>query len=234
MRYSFLSIALGLLIASCGGSKKSDNISPTPPAPKAATLVFPAQNAVCVSGTVISASQSTIQFQWNNSANSDSYIVVTKNLLTGDSLATSAGINSADVTISRNTPYSWYIVSKSNQSSSTAKSDTWKFYNSGAGITTYAPFPADNLSPATGQAITVPSSGKISLSWQGSSVDNDIVDYDIYFGNATSPPLYKSHNTSQNISNITVNPKTTYYWKIVTRDSNNNTSTSDIDEFMTN
>ncbi len=234
MRYSFLSITLGLLFAGCSGTKKSDNISPTPLLPMAATLVFPAQNAICVSGAVISASQSTIQFQWNNSANSDRYIVVTKNLLTGDTLATSAGTNSADVTVSRNTPYSWYIISKSNQSSSTAKSDTWKFYNSGAGITTYAPFPADNLSPAAGHTITVPSSGKISLSWQGSSVDNDIVDYDIYFGTATSPPLYQSHNTSQNISNISANSKTTYYWKIVTRDSNNNSSTSDVVEFMTN
>ncbi len=234
MRYSFLTIALGLLIAGCSGSKKSDNISPPPPGPKAVTLIFPAQNAVCVSGEVISASQSTIQFQWNNGVNADSYVLVTKNLLTGDTLATSAGSNSADVTVSQNTPYSWYIVSKSNQSSSTVKSDTWKFYNSGAGITTYAPFPADNLSPATGNTVTVPSSGKISLSWQGSSVDNDIVDYDIYFGTATSPPLYKSHNTSQSISNIAANSKTTFYWKIVTRDSNNNTSTSDVAEFTTN
>jgi hypothetical protein len=232
MRNLLLIIALGLLMAGCSGKKKSDNISPQ--GPKAATLIFPAQNAVCVSGAVVSASQSTIQFQWNNGANAESYIIVTKNLLTGDTLATSTGINSADVTVSRNTPYSWYIVSKSNQSNSTAKSDTWKFYNSGAGITTYAPFPADNLTPASGQAVTVPSSGEISLSWKGSSVDNDIVDYDIYFGTAASPPLYKSHNTTQSISNIAVNPKTTFYWKIVTRDSNNNTSTSDVAEFTTN
>jgi hypothetical protein len=234
MRNLLSIIALGLLMAGCSGSKKSGNITPLPPGPKAATLIFPAENAVCVSGAVISAAQSTIQFQWNNGANADSYILVTKNLLTGDTLATSAGSNSADVTVGRNTPYSWYIVSKSNQSSSTVKSDTWRFYNSGAGITTYAPFPADNLTPATGHAVTVPASGKISLSWHGSSVDNDIVDYDIYFGTAPSPPLYQSHNTSQNISNVTTSSKTTFYWKIVTRDSNNNTSTSDVAEFTTN
>lgn len=234
MRNLLLIIALGTLMAGCSGSKKSDNISPPPPGPKAATLIFPAQNAVCVSGTVSSATQSTIQFQWNNGANTDSYILVTKNLLTGDTLTTSTGHNSADVTVSQNTPYSWYVVSTSNQSSNTAKSDTWKFYNSGTGITTYAPFPADNLTPAMGHAVTVPSSGNISLSWHGSSIDNDIVDYDIYFGTATSPPLYKSHNTSQSISDIAANSKTTYFWKIVTRDSNNNTSTSDITEFTTN
>ncbi len=234
MRYFFLIIGFGLLMAGCGGSKNSDNISPTPPVPKAATLVFPAQNAVCVSGTVISALQSTIQFQWNNGVNSDSYVVVTKNLLTGDTLATKTGSNSANITVSRNTPYSWYVVSKSNKSSSTAKSDTWKFYNSGAGITTYAPFPADNLSPATGQKIAVPPSGKITLNWQGGSVDNDIVDYDVYLGPTASPPLYKSHVTAQDISNVAINSGTTYYWKIVTRDSNNNTSTSDVVEFTTN
>ena len=234
MKYCFLIIAFGLLMAGCGGSKNSDNITPTPPAPKAATLVFPAQNAVCVSGTVISASQSSIQFQWDNGVNADSYVVVTKNLLTGDTLATSTGSNSANITLSRNTPYSWYVVSRSNQSSSTANSDTWKFYNSGAGITTYAPFPADNLNPATGQKITVPTSGEITLTWQATSVDNDIVDYDVYFGTAASPPLYKSHVTAQDLSNVVINSGATYYWKIVTRDSNNNTSTSDVVEFTTN
>ncbi|GGA97446.1 hypothetical protein [Mucilaginibacter rubeus] len=233
MRYSFLLIVLSLLIAGCTG-KHTDNVSPTPPAPKSAILVFPAQNAVCVSGAVVSQLNSTIQFHWNDGGNSDSYTVVVKNLLTGDTLATAAAGNSADVTVSRNTPYSWYVVSKSNQSSSTAKSETWKFYNSGDGITTYAPFPADNLSPAMGRIITVPSSAGITLSWQGGSVDNDIVDYDLYFGTTASTPLYKSHIKSPTISNVSVNPSTTYYWKIVTRDSNNNTSTSDVAEFKTN
>ncbi|WP_158995708.1 hypothetical protein [Mucilaginibacter sp. L196] len=234
MRYFFLILGLGLVMAGCGGGKNSDNISPTPPSPKAAALVFPAQNAICVSGTVISASQSTIQFQWNNGLNSDSYVVVTKNLLTGDTLATNTGSNSADIQVSRNTPYSWYVVSKSNQSSSTAKSDTWKFYNSGAGVTTYAPFPADNLSPVTGQNIAVPPSGEITLNWKGGAVDNDIVDYDVYLGLTASPPLYKSHVTTQGISNVVINSNATYYWKIATRDSNNNTSTSDVVEFTTN
>jgi len=234
MRYSFFAIGFALLMAGCAGSKKSDNIVPPAPVPTAATLVFPAQNAVCVSGSVLSAAQSTIQFQWNNGANSDSYVVITKNLLTGDSLATTTAGASADVTLSRNTPYSWYVVSKSNRSSSTAKSATWKFYNAGAGITTYAPFPADNLKPADGQLVPMPVSGQITLSWQGTSVDNDIVDYDIYFGTSASPPLYKSHQTAKSIGAVTVASKTTYYWKIITRDSNNNTSTSDIVEFATN
>ena len=220
-------------MAGCGSSKKSDNVSPVAPVPKAALLVYPAENGVCVSGTVISASQSTIQFQWNNSANSDSYVVVTKNLLTGDTLATNTRSNNANITVSRNAPYLWYVLSKSDKSSNAAKSDAWKFYNSGDGITTYAPFPADNLSPAMSQEIIVPLSGEITLSWQGSSVDNNIADYDLYFGTTASPPLYKSHITSSTISNVGISSNATYYWKIVTRDGNNNTSTSDLVEFTT-
>ncbi len=234
MKYPFIILGLALMMLGCGGSKKNDNIKPPAPKPQAATLIFPAQNAVCVSGNTLSATQSTIQFQWNNGANADNYVIVTKNLLTGDSLATSAGANSTDVTLSRNTPYSWYVISKSSQSSSTAKSATWKFYNSGAGITNYAPFPADNFKPVTGQTVTVPSGGTISLSWQGSSVDNNIVDYDIYFGTAASPPLYKAHSTATSISAVAVSSQTTYYWKIVTRDSNNDLSVSDVAKFSTN
>ena len=233
MRYILLIIGFGLLVAGCGSSKNSDNIKPIPPAPEAATLVYPNQNAVCVSGTVLSETQSTIEFQWNKGANSDNYVVVTKNLLTGDTLATNAGSNSVSINVSRNTPYAWYVMSKSNQSNSIAKSDTWKFYNSGAGITTYAPFPADHLNPATGQKVVVPAAGGITLNWQGGAVDNDIVDYDVYFGSTADPLLYKSHVTAQMMSNVPVNHGTTYYWKIITRDRNNNTSTSDVAEFTT-
>jgi hypothetical protein len=232
MKCSFLIIGFALLMT--GGCKKSNNANPPPPAPQAVTLVFPEQNAVCVSGTVVSPSQSTIQFQWDNGVNADSYVLVTRNLLTGDSIATTAGSINTNMTLSQNTPYSWYVISKSTRNSSTAKSATWKFYNSGAGITTYAPFPADNLNPALGQTVTVPSNGAISLSWQGASVDNDIVNYDVYFGTAADPPLYKNANTTNSINGVPIVAETTYFWKIVTRDSNNNTSTSDIIEFTTN
>ena len=228
-----VTISLLCLITSCGGGGKSNNPTPAIP-PSAAILAFPNQDAVCISGDVISASQSTVQFKWNPASNTDSYMLTYKNLLTGSVSTQSTTQTQLGVVLLRNTPYSWFVTSIAKSISTTASSDTWKFYNSGAGVVTYPPFPADNLYPATGQFITVPASGTITLSWMGSDPDNDITNYDIYFGTTPVPPLLKSANIGTTLSNVLVSSATTYYFQIVTRDSNNNTSASDIIQFNTN
>jgi hypothetical protein len=222
---------LVFILASCSSNKSN----PGPPVvPQAAILTLPEQNAICVSGNVISVTQSSIQFNWQAAANTDNYVVSAKNLLTGDSVSVSSTQPQATITLTRNTPYSWYVISKTNTNSNTAKSVVWKFYNSGDGVTSYAPFPADNLNPATGQYVTVPASGTITLIWVGSAVQNNIVGYDVYFGTSLSPPLYQKSVTESSVNNVPVTAATAYYWKVVTHDSNNNTSTSDVVQFNTN
>jgi hypothetical protein len=225
-------ICVIFLLPGCGG-KKSDNPVATGP-PEAVSLVFPDQNAVCLSGTVISATQSAIQFKWNGAANADSFDITVKNLLTAETTTQSTSQTQANITLARNTPYSWYITSKSSHNSTTVKSESWKFYNSGTGITSYAPYPADKLVPSNGQYVTVPASGGVSLTWQGSAPSNNITGYDIYFGNTGSPPLYKSGVTASSLDNVMVVSKTKYYWKVVTHNGDNNTSVSDVIQFNTN
>ena len=219
------------VLTSCGGKS---NPNPEAKSPAAADLVFPDQNAVCISGSVISKTQSAVAFKWNTAANTDAYDITIKNLLTGETVTQSSGTAQIVLTLARNTPFSWYVTSKSNKVITTAKSNTWKFYNSGDGITSYAPFPADSMSPAMSEYVIVPTTGVIKLSWQGKDVDNDIMNYDVYFGTSATPPLIKQAYTSTSLDNITVTSKATYYWKIVTRDTNNNTSTSDVVQFNTN
>lgn len=219
------------VLTSCGGKS---NPNPETKSPAAAALVFPDQNAVCISGNVISKTQSAVAFKWNTAANTDTYDITIKNLLTGETVTQSSGSAQIALTLARNTPFSWYITSKSSKVTATAKSDTWKFYNAGDGVTSYAPFPADGISPAMSEYLTVPATGFIKLSWQGKDVDNDIVNYDVYFGTSATPPLIKQAYTSTSLDNITITANTIYYWKIVTRDSNNNTSVSDVFQFKTN
>ncbi len=232
MKPLITTIAILLLLLGCG-KNKSSNPGPASP-PGAASLVFPDQNSICISGSIISPKQSSVQFKWNAGNYTDSYVVVTKDLLTGDTVASPATQTQINITLNANTPYSWCVISRSAKTSTIAQSVVWKFYNSGAGVTSYAPFPADGLNPGNGQYVTVPPSGTITLSWQGTSVDNDIVGYDIYFGTTTTPPLYKSGNTSMSISNIPVKTQSKYYWKVVTHDNNNNTSATEVIEFDTN
>src|SRR5438874_9061701 len=131
MRNRLLTILLATIISGCGGSKKN---APQPASPPGkAVLTAPVQNAVCVTGTVISGTQSSVTFIWNAADHADSYDLVIKNLLTSTSSSLTTDKTQLAITLLRNTPYSWYVVSQSSKVSTTAQSDSWKFYNSGPG-----------------------------------------------------------------------------------------------------
>ncbi|MCY1533500.1 hypothetical protein D9M68_688290 [compost metagenome] len=227
MRKHLLLFVLCLAVVGCKKPKKA--IDP----PSKAILSLPANNEACTTGTVVSAALSTIVFKWNAAQNADSYELTIKNLETGTTTTQSTSAVELTVTLSRNTPYSWFVTAKSSKISTTAQSDTWKFYNAGEATNAYAPFPAEIVSPKMAQRIT-PVSGKTTLDWTGSDADNDIVSYDIYLGTTTTPALIKSGQTDSMLSDVTVTAGTTYYWKVITRDSKGNTSDSGIYVFYTN
>jgi hypothetical protein len=55
----------------------------------------------------------------------------------------------------------------------------WEFYNSGPGIISYVPFPADKPSPIFGQTLNA---GAINLTWVGGVVNSHVIaNYDVYF-----------------------------------------------------
>ena len=237
MRKELLIIAVVFLLMGCGGKGNAPTPTPIPtpvPKPTQATLSAPAQNAVCTTGTNLTATQSTISFTWNASTNTNTYNLVIKNLLTQDSTVQSTSQTQLAVSLLRNTPYSWYIVSQSSQTTATAQSAIWKFYNSGPGIVTYAPFPADITSPTFGQHLTA-NAGTVNLAWVGSVVAPDVItNYDVYFGTTNTPAIVASAITNSFLNNVTVASNTTYYWKVITRDAAGNTSDSGLFQFTVN
>jgi hypothetical protein len=221
-----LIVAFSLSILACGGNKKN---SPAPD-PGKANLVFPEQNMVCTTGGIVSSTQSTVTLSWSEAQNTDSYELKLKNLLTGATSTETTTSTKFTATLLRNTPYSWYVASKSESSTKIVLSDTWKFYNSGAAIISHPPFPAEVVAP--GFAQNTPSvGGMVRLSWTGSDADGDILNYDIYFGASTSPALLKSSITDTFLNNVAVVSGTVYYWKIVSNDSQGNSSTSALFQF---
>jgi hypothetical protein len=230
MKRGLIIISAIFILSGCGGKKNN----PTPAAPAAAVLSSPSQNEACTTGTVTSATQSNITFTWAASANTDSYQLTLKNLLTSATTTQNTSATKLTVSLLRNTPYSWLITSLSTKTSATAQSDVWKFYNAGPGVVTYAPFPAEIVSPTFGQDITA-TAGAINLKWTGSSVNpGTIVNYDVYFGTTATPPVFKSAVTDSFVNNVAVTSGSTYYWKIITRDIAGNTSDSGLFQFTIN
>jgi hypothetical protein len=232
MRNIFLLIPILFAAGSC-----SKNTADSPPpilVQSKAMLTSPAQNEPCTSGSVISYTQSAVQFKWNKAENADSYDIVIKNLLTGLSKTYSAGSELQEaIALDRNVPYSWYVLSKFATINLTVQSDTWKFYNPGPASMFYAPYPADAMLPAFGQNISA-TNGKITLSWKGTDADNDIVGYDVYFGTTAIPALLSPNITNSTLADLPVNSNIVYYWKVVTKDAKGNTSNSGIYQFKIN
>ncbi len=226
--YSLITVAIFSLV-SCGGGDSGGGPGPDPvPAPLAATLVFPDNNTECNEGEIVSETQSRVTFEWNASQNTDSYEVNLKNLNTGATVKNTSNTNSAAITIERGVPYEWFVISRANGTSETALSTIWKFYNQGPGVENYAPFPAEAVSPERGAAIT--NSGTLMLEWNGSDVDDDLAEYDIFFG-TESDPTDLLGTTSENSIEATIASGQVYYWRVISRDLQNNSSQSEIFEF---
>jgi len=222
-------ILMVIIIGACSGG--GDDGGEQSIVPAVAKLIFPDNNTECNEGTNITATQSTVEFRWEESDNTVSYEVILTDLITGMEVSTEALENDINITIKRGTPYSWYVVSTSSTGDE-ATSDTWKFYNSGDGISSYAPFPATIVSPSADALVTGTS---IALEWSGTDVDNDIEKYIIYRG-TESDNLSEVGQVESPITSITIDVSSgnTYYWKVICVDSKGNTSESSISKFEVN
>lgn len=227
MRQSRYLLIFIFLLQACG---KKNTAPPPPELPTAVKLVFPFENYLCNVGTNITPSESTVMFEWESGENADSYELILKNATTGTVSTHPTTDKTLPIVLQRNTPYTWYVVSRSNSVSDTAHSVTWKFWNAGPAATSYAPFPAEIVSPGMAEKISA-TANVITLDWNGNDVDNDISGFDVYFGTNTTPALFKSDLKESVLDNVSVSPNTIYYWKVVTKDSKGNTSDSGVYQF---
>lgn len=219
-----VTLVLIMVTTSC---KKDDG---PPPNPTAASLIFPEENSECNEGTVLSDTQSRVTFRWNASSATNNYVVNLTNLDTGSSSTHNSTVNEVDITISRGTPYSWFVTSNGSENTIPATSEAWSFYNAGLGLVSHPPFPAAVTSPEMGSLIF---SGAITLRWVGADVDNDIVSYDVTF-DTVSPPLESVGNVTSSEQLVTTNAGTTYYWQVTSNDSQGNKTKSQVFQFRTN
>ena len=228
--FSFLFVSI---LLSCGGGGGDDpggggggggGGGPTPTPPGKATLVAPANNKTCETGTSVSDTQSTVTFSWNASANTNTYDVRITNLNT--SVATNKnGISttSTTATLNKGVPYSWRVTSKSTSSTTTTPSDLWKFYLAGDGVVNYAPFPAELKTPASGSTISL-TDGKATFSWEGTDPDsNDTLTYTLYVDtvDGKQTPSTSLSNLSDESVDVELEAATTYYWRVKTSDGTN-------------
>lgn len=221
-------IIIGLIFFGCGPD--IDILQVVLVSPSKVELVFPENNQECTAGTIISETESEVIFDWTDAEVGDRYSVSVTNLTTGQEAIFESDSSSLPIKILRGTPYSWHVINILNDLDTPTASDVEVFYNAGPGIQSFIPFPAQNVAPINGEQFDSTST-IITLEWSAEDLDGDIVGYDLYFGLTNSPELFAADLNTAIVSNISINAGNTYFWRIVTKDTQGNQSNSEIFTF---
>jgi hypothetical protein len=245
MKKQFFYITItSLFLAACSGGEPGETPTPQPQVkiPTAASLVSPANNTECNQGNIISTDLSSVLFQWNPSENTNTYTLKVTNLNTNTVQEQSSSNTSLSMALKRGTPFSWKVVSKSNSTTQTAESGTFRFFNAGAPVENHTPFPAEAVSPSRGATLTGVTS--ITIEWESSDIDNDLAAHTVQligssevldqvdFNNETTVTYQTT--TTQSINEVAVEAGKIYYWQVKSQDEVGNSATSEIFEFRVN
>lgn len=245
MKKQLLYITLiSLFLVACSGGEPGETPTPQPQVkiPTAASLVSPANNTECNQGNIISTDLSSVLFQWNPSENTNTYTLKVTNLNTNTVQEQSSSNTSLSMALKRGTPFSWKVISKSNNTTQTAESGTFRFFNAGAPVENHTPFPAEAVSPSRGATLTGVTS--ITIEWESSDIDNDLAAHTVQllgssevldqvdFDNETTVTYQTT--TTQSINEVAVEAGKIYYWQVKSQDEVGNSATSEIFEFRVN
>ncbi|NER09640.1 hypothetical protein SAMN06265375_101844 [Muriicola jejuensis] len=223
MRKEFV-LYLGILAMACGKD------SPKPP--EAALLSFPLQNSECTTGVSLNNNTSQVEFRWQEARYADTYELKVTNVLTGLSITNAPTTAlSSFVPVLKGTPYKWRITTRNTETQEIGFSEEWFFYNAGT-QTTYPPFPAQLIEPASGTPVVRDLNNEITLKWTSGDADNDIQSYEVYLDTDPDPQqLVASPSVSITQVKASVAIDTVYYWKVLTLDRAGNISDSGVYSF---
>lgn len=233
-----------IFVVSCGKGGDEPITSPsipietTPraPDPGKVSLSLPNNNEVCYDGVEDGNLNSLVNFSWQSSADTDSYELVVVNQATNRTrIESGITTTSKELSLEKETSYSWRVVSRSSGTVVTNSSDTWQFYLQGDGQENHAPFPATLLSPRSGSTVT--STDTVSLVWEGNDPDQgDTLVYTVYFDTVDGlQDQTNSEYTNISTTSVAVNieRESIYYWRIKTSDGISS-SFSQVYSFRTN
>lgn len=204
-------------------SKKSNK------APSEVTLIFPTENLLCINNT--------IDFDWSDAIdpeNDDIEYIFT--------LGTDISLNTVlerrtltesklTLTLDKATAYYWKIEALDINNNQGTSSETFAFITQGEVIENYVPFAATVLSP---ENETMINEGTIFLSWNAEDINNnDILTYELYFGEGSTPTLISNNLSSKNYE-VTIESGKTYSWKVNVKDQNGAKSIGQVWTFSVN
>lgn len=219
-------VSLSTLLSCSGDDDRGGAISinETPGIPD---LVFPTNGLTCTNFN--------LEFDWNSvtDPNGDtvSYVID----LAADDSFTNIVFTAVTTeifrtfTLEKGVTYYWRVKARDSQGSESAYSVTQSFFTEpDAGVNTL-PTAASIENPSLGEEL---SQSSTTLSWTASDVDEDVLSYDVYFGD-TNPPSLVAENLETTTFEVTLSANTTYYWQVVVKDANEGAVIGQVWDFRT-
>ncbi|MEP2279426.1 hypothetical protein [Maribacter sp.] len=190
-------------------------------------LLYPENESVINEGINVTQTESRLIFEWSNKSENDysPYNLHLINSNNNDTIIYESLESESAITLQRDNEYSWFVTGILD-----SKSSTWSFYFNGPDIDSSSSLAATAISPVNGASISQTST-TVNLIWKSENPDNDVTSHDLYFGEIEDPDIYESDITSSRYNDIPVEAGKIYYWKIVTKDSAGNESTSEVFSF---
>ena len=234
MKLKYLIGLLFLILFACSTGDDSTNLISEEEeqevenqAPTATSLIFPTNELIC--------SGINLEFQWEAASDPEGDDIIYE-----VSIATDANFNSIvhsnkTVLTSRThnlenaTTYYWRVRTLDSEENVSDYSPTWDFYTEREAEFNTLPTLPTVLLPELGSTVNATS---VNLSWEASDADGDELSYDVYMGKTNPPALHIENTTATNLE-ITVDTGSTYYWKVIVKDTKGGIAYGELWNFKT-
>lgn len=221
--YSFLTAIL-ILLFSCSRDEG-------PKVPQSVRLVFPENNSECITGIPVSDNSSEVEFRWQPADNAANYELAVRRIGLSIVERLVTANTSARLVLDRGAPYTWSVTARNDSGTEGDPSPTWQFYNAGSS-SSYPPFPASIAAPLPGTSLLPDALGQVELQWSGADADLDLEAYEVYFGtDAAGLDRIGTTVSGQESFTVDVSSGTVYFWEILSRDREGNSSRSGVYSF---
>jgi len=213
--HTFIIALFVVLLISCEGKF----VPVTLLGPEAVALQFPEADQVCQEGEFLTSGALEIPFRWNASPEATGYRLEIVNQTSNEKETIPVPTSTTElvettVALDTGTLYAWAVYALKDNLET--KSDERSFYSSGSLFNTYIPFPATIT-------VTDNGNGAITIAWQSTDIENDIVGYDVYLSTENPPALLLENTTTLSYED-TLTQGMTYYIEVVTKDTTGNRS----------
>jgi len=242
----YLYITCCVLLTACSsddGPGPDPDPDPDPPiVVTAPSLVFPENNSVCTEAKDLTGNPGdtnrtyTISFRWTGVVN-DTYEISLENQ--ADNTVRTANITATNTNVILDVDqivpganYTWTVTASKDGTTETAASNEQSFTAAGIAEISFVPQAATPNSPR--QNASLPSTTTmVTLDWTVNDDDNDIAEFEVYFGEDNPPTTLVETITDPMITTkqVTVTSNKLYFWRIVTRDDAGNESNSPVFRF---